>query len=617
MKRTLLLLLSVGLSCTTVFAVPRAPKKMKAFTSERELRRYFREITEKQKRANERRRSVENLAMAETVTVTSSIDYQESITNTQHAGVDEGGIVKLHGDHLVMLRRGRLFTVAIGDGALRPVSTIDAFGPDAYADENWYDEMLVSGDTVVVIGYSYVREATEVGLFDIDAQGRLTYRSTYDLRSNDYYSSRNYASRLIGSKLIFYSPLHFYNWRDEDVFSSFPAVRKWHTGAKPSEFRRIVSASRVYRPEMEFAVENGVTLHTVTICDLANRGFDCQATSVIGPSGNVFYVSPDSVYVWAAPWSDEQKKSPALLFRMPLDGSGPGALRVSGAPVDQFSFLQSEDRYLNVLVRAESMGDGMWAAEVAEGDVAFMRVPLSSFSDGSRLVPATSYRQLPRPAGDYFQNRFVGDYLIYGTGSGWGAPEEITSPKDLFLLEWASGRLHKFNLPHGVDRIEQMGTGAVVIGTDGKDLHFTSLRLKQEPEVVSRYTREAASQGELRSHGFFYKPDGEDSGTLGLPISKPGRPGYRHLFESSASLLFLRNDAFEFHMLGELDSQSEKAQDDNCRASCVDWYGNARPLFLRGRVFALLGYELVEGKLDQGRIIELRRISYAPQVAQR
>jgi Beta propeller domain len=614
MKRTLLLMvLSIGLSCTTALA---APKKMKAFTSERELRNYFRQIAEKQKRAEERRRAGEGFGVAESVTVTSSADYQESITNTQHAGVDEGGIVKLHGHHLVMLRRGRLFTVAIGDGALRPVSTIDAFGPDAYANENWYDEMLVS-DTVVVIGYSYVREATEVGLFDIDAQGRLSYRSTYDLRSNDYYSSRNYASRLIGSKLIFYTPLHFYNWQNEDVFSSFPAVRKWHTGAKPEEFRRIVSASRVYRPEVEFEVENGVTLHTVTICDLANGGFDCKATSVIGPGGNVFYVSPDSVYVWAASWSDEQKKSPSLLFRLPLDGSSPGALRVSGAPVDQFSFLQSEDRFLNVLVRSEAMGDGMWAAEVAEGDVAFMRIPLSSFSDGSTLVPATSYRQLPRPPGDYFQNRFVGDYLIYGTGSGWGSPENTTSPKDLFLLEFARGRLHKFNLPHGVDRIEQMGTGAVVIGTDGKDLHFTSLRLKQEPEVVSRFTREAASQGELRSHGFFYKPDGEDSGTLGLPINRPARPGYLHLFESSASLLFLRNDAFEFRMLGELDSQSEKAQDDNCRASCVDWYGNARPLFLRGRMFALLGYELVEGKLDQGRIIELRRISYAPQVAQR
>ena len=121
----------------------------------------------------------------------------------------------------------------------------------------------------------------------------------------------------------------------------------------------------------------------------------------------------------------------------------------------------------------------------------------------------------------------------------------------------------------------------------------------------------------MRSHGFFYKPDGEDSGTLGLPISKPARPGYLHLFENSAELLFLRNEGFEFRMLGELNAQEEKASDDNCRASCVDWYGNARPLFLHGRVFALLGYELVEGKLDQGRVTELRRISYAPQVAQR
>lgn len=607
------------LSFTTALVVSAAPKKkMKAFTSERELRRYFRKILEKQKLAAERRRASEAMSMSATVTVSSSVDHAESITNTQHAGVDEGGIVKLHGDHLILLRRGRLFTVAIGDGALRAVSSVDAFGPDMDPNDSWYDEMLVSGDTVVVIGYSYQRDATEVGLFNINAEGQLSYRSTYHLRSNDYYSSRNYASRLIGTKLIFYSPLHFYNLRDDDdLFRTFPAVRKWHKDAKPSEFRRIVNASRVYRPEVEFDLENGVALHTVTICNLANGGFDCHATSVIGPPGNVFYVSPDSVYVWAASWSNDQKQSPSLVFRLPLDGSGPGALRVTGAPLDQFSFLQSEDRHLNVLVRAEATGDGMWNAEVAEGDVAFMRVPLASFSDGSTMVPATSYQQLPKPVGDYFQNRFVGDYLIYGTGSGWGEPEVTSVPRDLFLLEWARGRLHKFNLPHGIDRIEQMGTGAVVVGTDGKDLHFTSMRLKQQPEIVSRYTRPGASQGELRSHGFFYKPDGQDSGTLGLPISKPGRPGFQHLYESSASLLFLRNEAFEFRVLGELDAQAEKAQDDNCRASCIDWYGNARPLFLRGRVFALLGYELVEGKLDQGRISELRRITYAPKVAQR
>jgi hypothetical protein len=267
---------------------------------------------------------------------------------------------------------------------------------------------------------------------------------------------------------------------------------------------------------------------------------------------------------------------------------------------------------LNVLVRSEAKGDGMWAAEVAEGDVALMRVPLASFSDGSDAVPASRYRQLAEPEGNTFQNRFVGDYLIYGTGSGWGNAEATVKPKDLYLVEWARGVSHALSLPHGVDRIEQMGSGAVIIGTDGTNLHFTSVRLQQGPQIASRYTRSAASQGELRSHGFFYKPDGDNTGMLGLPISVPGRAGFHHLFESSAAIIFLRNDAMQLNVIGELNAQPDKARNDGCRASCVDWYGNARPLFLRGRLFALLGYELVEGAVQGGQITELRRINYAP-----
>src|SRR5689334_7988520 len=109
------------------------------------------------------------------------------------------------------------------------------------------------------------------------------------------------------------------------------------------------------------------------VCDLAGGGFNCEATTVLGPWGDVFYVSPDAVYVWAtqSQWrsqsNDWQRQS--LLFRMPLDGSNPSALRVSGGPTDQFSFLESEGE-LNVLVRAGANGDGMWYSEVAEGEVA-------------------------------------------------------------------------------------------------------------------------------------------------------------------------------------------------------------------------------------------------------
>ena len=628
MKTFLLLTLSAVLStsgllaCTmaTTDTIPPvsasglipATRTMKVFGSEEELARYFRELAENQKRLERRmKKRMEFLNAAPALMADSQevAKTEESVTNVQHAGVDEGGIVKVHGNHLVVLRRGRLFTVAIGDGALKPISAVDAFAPDIDPGSTWYDEMLISGNTVVVIGYSYQRGGTEVGLFDITDDGQVSYRSTYHLRSNDYYSSRNYASRLIGNKLIFYSPQYLYYGSPYQSF--FPAVRKWHKGATAEEFQRIVPATRVYRPQTEFTDDFDMALHTVTVCDLAGGGFDCQATSVIGPTGHVFYVSPDSVYVWAAT-SNRKQRTSGLLFRMPLDGSGPSALRASGSPVDQFSFLQGEDQYLNVLVRSRGKGDGMWAAEVTDGDVALMRIELASFSDGSEMVPASSYRKLPKPEGYMFQNRFVGNHLIYGTGSGWGYSTKQAEQSNLFIVEYARGNSHQLTLPHGVDRIEQMGSDAVIVGTDGKNLHFSSLRLGQWPEIVSRYTRKEASQGELRSHGFFYKSDGDGTGTLGLPISVPGRAGYKHLFEDSAAILFLRNDSLQFREVGELGSQPEKAVDDRCRASCIDWYGNARPLFLRGRVFALLGYEIVEGTIDNGRMHELRRINYAP-----
>jgi hypothetical protein len=335
---------------------------------------------------------------------------------------------------------------------------------------------------------------------------------------------------------------------------------------------------------------------------------------VLGAPGRVFYVSPESVYVWTTDWSGygQGRDQRSMLYRMPLDGSGPSAIGVSGSPVDQFSFLESEDKHLNVLVRNGSSGDGMWGAEYANGDVAMLRMPLSLFNDGTDSASSWCYHPLPKPSGYTFQNRFVGDYLLYGTGSGWGAPG-TNKQSSLYAVRVTDGDTTELQVNHGVDRIEALGSDALAVGTDGKDLHFTAVRLGDAPQVADEYVRKDASQGELRSQGFFYKPDSANSGVLGLPISVPGRAGYQHLFQGSAAILFLRNQSLHFEELGELGAQSDKAVDDRCRASCVDWYGNSRPIFFRGRVLALLGYEIVEGNLRDGHMQELRRINYAPQ----
>src|SRR5262245_19712180 len=111
----------------TFGAQATAPKAtLKPFASEAELQA----LLKGWKREFERRRTaraesygVQSSAAPAASPALSSAKAAEadSITNVQHAGVDEGGIVKLHGEHLVILRRGRLFTVEVA--GLRPVST--------------------------------------------------------------------------------------------------------------------------------------------------------------------------------------------------------------------------------------------------------------------------------------------------------------------------------------------------------------------------------------------------------------------------------------------------------------------------------------------------------------
>jgi hypothetical protein len=544
----------------------------------------------------------------------------DSVTNVQHAGVDEGGIVKVVADHLVILRRGRLFTVHVGDRELRPVATADAFGPDVDPRAAWYDEMLVAGNRVVVIGYSYQRGGTEIGLFDVSPAGAITYRATYHLRSNDYYSSRNYASRLIGDKLVVYSPLVL-NPLAPDPWSAFPAMRRWFPGARPGDFKRIAPATRIYRTDEPLDPSGGVALHSVTTCDLARAEMSCESTAVLGPAGRVFYVSPDSVFVWATPWRRMFPPAPAAaattgssVFRIPLDGSAPSALKVAGSPIDQFSFLQDGQGHLNVMVRDSGRGDGMWAAEHNRGGLALLRVALASFSDGRDAAPADAYLRLPRPQGYAVQNRFVGSYLLYGGGAGWRRPQQ-TQDSEIFAVRYADGSgAYAVPLAHGVDRIEALGAHAVAVGSDGANLHFTSLRLGRIPVAAGKYVRQDAAQGETRSHGFFYRRDADEEGLLGLPIIGGHAAAGQQLRKTSASLLYLRSRGLDFRELGTLEARASN-QNDACKASCVDWYGNSRPLFLRGRVFALLGYEIVEGTESERHIVEKRRVNFAPGAA--
>lgn len=528
----------------------------------------------------------------------------DAITNVQTQGVDEGGIVKKLGDYLIVLRRGRIFSIEAGKNALRPVSSINAYGPGISPQGAWYDEMLISGRTIIVIGYSYARGGTEVGLFQIDAAGKLSYRNTYHLRSNDYYSSRNYASRLIGNQLIFYSPMSVNLYGN--AADSLPAVRPWQQ--TPGAFKRILPASDIYQTGISTNAYD-LTLHSVTTCDIAAQAtLECRAKAVLGPSSRVFYVAADAVYVWIGGnglYGRARKPNESLLLRMPLGNGMPQALRVSGNPIDQMSFLE-RDGYINVLVGSQANGDGMWRAEGRAGSLALLRAPLRTFGGAGARSHQKHYRPLPADYQWGIQNRYVGDWLIYGSQYTRGGDAATYA-----VPYTAGGQSVPLALKHSTERIEAMGNDALIVGNAGNDLVFSSVRLDAKATPVSGYIQRNAVQSESRTHGFFYQPQGEAAGLLGLPVlgGSEQRP--------TAAVKYLFNKKLQLSDLGLLVAAPDKPQDDACQASCVDWYGNARPIFIGDRVYALMGYELIEGRVYNEALVELRRINYAPRMSAR
>lgn len=573
------------------------------------------------------------------VVVTGSRIATPTITNNQQAGVDEGDVVKARGDTLVILRRGRLFTVSTAGGRLRPVDSINAYPPGVNPEDDWYDEMLVSGDRVIVIGYSYERGGTEINRFLLDAEGRLTFEDSHHLTSDDYYSSRNYASRLIGEQLIVYSPLELEDGRDP--LEQMPTLTTWRPGDEDEDDGE-ASGVRIVAPEdVHIAPDLAAdpkkrpeAIHTVIRCNLGAAVLGCEATAILGPESRTFYVAPTAVYIWMTDdpweWRKAGEAQPAWLYRIPVDGGPPQVAATRGIPVDQFSFQEDEAAgRIDVMTVSVSGGDQMWGAESARGDVDLLRLPLSRFGDGTDPLEEDDYRRLPALGTDWghVQNRFVSGHLLYSsTLSHYDDKPQIDSVPEregwLTVVPIDGGLVRRFLVPGEIGRIEEMGSDALVVSSD-EDVVFTTVALGgTRPIIADQFVMPGAEESETRSHAFFYQPDTASpdgaTGVLGLPVvrSSPAEEAGQYSWRDRrglASIAYLRRGEGRLRSSGTLDSGIGPGfVDDGCVASCVDWYGDARPIFLGGRVFALLGYELVEGREREGRIRELRRVNFTP-----
>ncbi len=571
-----------------------------------------------------------------------------SITNVQESGVDEGDIVKLYDRFLIVLQDGRLFSVDTGrgGGAMRVVDRVNVYrhpGADA-----WYDEILIHENRVVVTGFNYGEDSTEYSVFSIGRDGRFTREGAYFLSSDDYYDTENYATRLVGGALVIYTPLDISEAVaefDGDGRAHWPMVRRWlreqDEEAVLTTGRPLFDARNIYRP-IQYTLEP--MIHTVSVCPLgsprAGYELECRSTAIIGPPGQEFYVSPEHVYLWLWPQDegarDEAQRAdcatragdeflaaaPSALVQIALDDSETRALFVRGGPNDQLGMEAGATHFRALAVWNDPQ---CWRGRDEDDDTVepvplrFLSTPLALFSATPQAAPAASFTPLPSLEGDRaLENRFAGGYLVYGSRSSWRsyAPDANESWRPGLLVAVPSDNpsaARVLELSHNVLRIERVGNNAVATGYRGaQGLNVSLLDLSGAPRIASSVLIPGRFETEGRSHAFNSAVGEDGAGLMGLPTAQARRESGRWWFRSESSdVSFVAIDAQgALRSLGPLRAD-ENAQHPSyrCQVSCVDWYGNSRPIFIAGRVFALSGVELIEGKVENGALIERGRVN--------
>lgn len=519
-------------------------------------------------------------------------------------------IVGRSGRFVVILRRGRLFTVRMRARSLELADAVRAFRQGA--DPQFYS-MLVRGDRIVVL-WAGARSETEIALFRIDPHGRLRFNGEYEWATAfASQNSWNYV-RLVGDRLVFYYAMRT-GWWVSTPLDVAPVLRR-RQDADTSRFDTLIVPKRLFRPQWAWGPTDSYTLHVAATCDLARPRFECRATVVIAPPLAMHNISRTAVYVLTADPSraDTSRRSSmmdsagSLLIRIPLDGSAPGAIGVAGTPMDLSTFLE-RDRRVHLVVRANWTGPTYWAPAGVPRSTALLTVPITDFRDGSASAPYWRYRPLPTGVGEIGWTIFAAGKSVY-VAAAPVVPEIPGTVDAVYVAPLNGGEVTRVPMPSGAWQIAPMGRGAATIYANGKTFDVTGIRVDSAPRAVQRFSILTDREHAPWTEGSAYIPLSADSGILGVYVVGTGVFSRSKLTEGPGAILLLLNDGRRLLPLGTLTAAPDPPITKDCEAACMSSHPRMRLFAVDGRIFAMLGYDLIEIRVRHGKLQELRRVRF-------
>lgn len=593
-------------------------------------------------------------AAASVVVTGSRISAPKSITNNQTSNVDEGDIVKQIGSFLLVLQDARIFSIDMRSDTLALADRMDVYR--SKNSDGWYDEMLVQDNRILITAYSYEEEATELSVFALNRDtGKLAREGVFLITSDDYYDGDNYATRIVGDRLVIYTP---YEVEDMESLRSVPVVRRWlpeaeHDDARDKQERGgtpLFRASDIHKPVQRTSQP---TIHTISVCPLgpvkAGGDLSCRSEAFIAPQGAEMFVSTEDVFLWTWPgWNELDWRGdcvtatralandilPSTIFRVPVRGGEPTVMAAKGRPFDHFS-MDSRDSEFRALVSWNT-----FRCSVSQNsDVAYVRLQHRLFTQEVFTPELGRITAMPSVTGRVVENRFADNWMVYGGRQSWSsyAPskrdeeDDDWKPYESNIVAFDVKRpdtAKTFTLPQNVIRTERVGSDMMVVNgyRDASGLWTTLFRLSGEPQIADRIHYPGRFESEGRSHAFNGNVEDNKGGMFGIPTVVRDDESGRWWWRSERSdLSFVGVSAGrKLRDMGELKATGAPDADNSippwerrgekhpfgyeCEVSCVDWYGNTRPIFTEGRIFGLMETEIVEARVEGGKIAERHRL---------
>lgn len=564
--------------------------------------------------------------LLERIAVTGSrIKASDIITNNQEAGVDEGDIVKKFGNLLFVLRRGALHSVDIGtdaDPTLTHVSRLDAAileEDEIEEDPLWYDEILVAGNSLILLGFNWEEDRSELLIFNIDTDGTLSRRAHYGIAVDDYFSGSNYGARIEADNLLLSlsSTLH----PNRDDWPSWRRLDQTDTVWQP-----LIEPEDVYLP---VSIETWPTLHLIARCPLERLGqgdLDCITTGIIGNEDAEFYASSNAAYLSVAAWDKQALLDPrfepwmidyepsladlrplrhTLIYRIAFDAEQNLQMaEAQGITGNQFSFMEYDN---SLFLTTETGGN-------EDRTVNLQRIGVEHFSN----APGTWAEPIAQvPASDAHRVfRFSSDALWIGSSS-WSLGESGGGPAPLLRQPLHGGQWESLPITHSTDTLEPLGGHMLALGNSSAGTWHASLITDRPlPRLLDSVRITGHTPADHRSHAVNFTPMAAGDwliGFPGIPLEAATNSVLDH-DEADEQWVDPAADLLVYRLAGErlLPAGTLAMDDPNasaCTEHCIDWYGNARIFFIGPRIFALSGGVLAEARMVDGKITETGRIT--------